>query len=484
MCDGIDHCGDGSDENNHTLCANKPRICPNLFSDFKCANDKCIKRTNICNLVDDCGDRSDEHGCHQEGKCENKVDGKRGGCQHRCNNLPDDGYLCLCDRGYIVDPENPKKCKEIDECENFGNNCTHLCTNINGTYACSCRDGFTLTDRFSGVCKVKDGEVEVLFSTGSEIRGQLLGLKQEVDVVKKEARIEAVDYDPNTMMVYWADSQEKAIKRSFIPGTPNQPEAAIGHPQIIQHFESKDITPKALSYDWIAKNIYWVEIDRTGRKSRGIIMVAKEDGRYKRSIVASNLDEPTSIAVDPEHGLMYWTDAGNSPKIEVSWMDGSKRRTIVNTNINRPEAITIDFAMGHTLYWADSKLNKIESMDPDGRKRHIIVQKGGLNHPISLDIFENSMFFVTNDNGALVQMDKFGRGVPVTLAKEMSNPQSVRVLHSKRYNDSLSNPCSNRGWECSHLCLVIPGGRSRCKCPTGQRFIDKDHTICDAGNGN
>ena len=87
--------------------------------------------------------------------------------------------------------------------------------------------------------------------------------------------------------------------------------------------------------------------------------MSKSDGRYRRSIITSNLEKPTSIAVDPEHGLMFWTDAGNNPKIETAWMDGTRRRVIVSTNIGSPEAITVDYAMGHTIYWVDSKLETI-----------------------------------------------------------------------------------------------------------------------------
>merc|ERR1719273_433497 len=97
--------------------------------------------------------------------------------------------------------------------------------------------------------------------------------------------------------------------------------------------------------------------------SRSYIVVAKSDGRYKRKIISSNLEDPTSIAIDPEHGMMFWTDAGRKPKIERASMDGSGRQAIVTTNIERPESLVIDFAMDHTIYWADSKMNTIESMD-------------------------------------------------------------------------------------------------------------------------
>ena len=59
-----------------TLCANRPRSCPNIFSDFKCANGNCVDRSKICDLKDDCGDKTDERGCHEEGKCDDEIEGK------------------------------------------------------------------------------------------------------------------------------------------------------------------------------------------------------------------------------------------------------------------------------------------------------------------------------------------------------------------------------------------------------------------------
>ena len=49
--------------------------------------------------------------------------------------------------------------------------------------------------------------------------------------------------------------------------------------------------------------------------------------------LCSGLEEPVSIAVDPDEGVMFWTDVGSIPKIESAWMDGSKRRLLVGDKV-------------------------------------------------------------------------------------------------------------------------------------------------------
>lgn len=53
------------------------------------------------------------------------------------------------------------------------------------------------------------------------------------------------------------------------------------------------------------------------------------------------------------------------------------------------------------------------------------------------------------------------------------------MYHSQRYNTSLNNPCRKN--ECSHLCLLVPGGH-RCSCPDSSMFSHRSKTdiICDA----
>jgi integrin beta 2 len=57
-CDGVQHCLDGSDEDNR-YCA--LRQCKEGF--FQCANNRCVLLGSKCNNVNDCGDFSDEYMC-------------------------------------------------------------------------------------------------------------------------------------------------------------------------------------------------------------------------------------------------------------------------------------------------------------------------------------------------------------------------------------------------------------------------------------
>lgn len=62
VCNGVDNCGDASDENNHTLCHS---MAPLSHCEFVCDNKKCVRDALVCNYVDDCGDSSDESGCRK-----------------------------------------------------------------------------------------------------------------------------------------------------------------------------------------------------------------------------------------------------------------------------------------------------------------------------------------------------------------------------------------------------------------------------------
>lgn len=418
VCDGVDNCGDGSDENNITLCASRQKPC-DAFTQFQCANKKCVDRTQLCDFADDCGDSSDELGCHHSNTCS---DLNRGGCEHQCLNITGGGYICHCFSGYIIKPDNRKQCMDVDECATATHTCSQMCTNTNGSYSCSCNDGFRLSDSMSGVCRALKDDINLIFSSGPEIRGYDPQKMDQFDVIGEEKRIEALDYDPVHQILFWADSYDKTIKRSYMVNAQDG-QAKIGYSQDLDMKGGSK--PTAVAVDWLADNLYWTETDRASNK-RGRVMVAKTDGRYRRAIVNAGLELPTSIALDPERGRMFWADAGGAPKIEVSWMDGSKRRPLITDEMRHPTGLTIDYSMDHTIYWVDTKLNRIEAVKQDGSQRRRIVTGEQLRHPVALDVFESNLYWVTRDTGELYKQDKFGRGVAVAVVQNLLNPSGIK----------------------------------------------------------
>jgi len=69
---------------------------------------------------------------------------------------------------------------------------------------------------------------------------------------------------------------------------------------------------------------------------------------------------------------MYWTDWGDSAKIERANLDGTARVVLVNTSLGWPNGLTIDYAE-RLIYWGDARLDRIETCRLDGSGRRVLM---------------------------------------------------------------------------------------------------------------
>ncbi|XP_078665118.1 uncharacterized protein LOC144907678 [Branchiostoma floridae x Branchiostoma belcheri] len=65
-----------------------------------------------------------------------------GGCDQICINT-EGSYSCSCREGFTLKADN-RGCEDVDECEQDNDPCDHHCDNTLGSYTCSCDDGHYL----------------------------------------------------------------------------------------------------------------------------------------------------------------------------------------------------------------------------------------------------------------------------------------------------------------------------------------------------
>ncbi|XP_039023318.1 putative wall-associated receptor kinase-like 16 [Hibiscus syriacus] len=117
-----------------------------------------------------------------------KIDTKNFGCKENSDCVDSEnnsGYFCKCIQGYDGNPYLSNGCQDINECETISPcNGTARCTNLPGTYNCSCPVGYEGDGRKNGTgCSLpyKDQSkrsplIDVALGTSMGLVGLLLGI--------------------------------------------------------------------------------------------------------------------------------------------------------------------------------------------------------------------------------------------------------------------------------------------------------------------
>ncbi|XP_018113974.1 very low-density lipoprotein receptor isoform X4 [Xenopus laevis] len=461
QCDGVRDCLDGTDEircKNVNQCSGPGK--------FKCISGECIDSNKVCNKHKDCKDWSDEpvKDCAIDECLVNN-----GGCSHTCLDLPI-GYECECTAGFkLIDR---KTCGDIDECQN-PEICSQICVNLKGGYKCECSKGYQM-DPSTGVCKAIGREPCLIFANRRDIRKVGLERKEYIQLVEQLRNTVALDADIKEQSLFWADTIQKAIFRA-----PFDTREKVGtHVKVVENVHS----PSAIAIDWIYKNIYWID---TSLKT---ISVSNFDGSKRKTLFSSGLQDPTSIAVDPISGFIYWSDWGEPAKIEKAGMNGINRQQLVTLDVQRPSGIAIDVVKS-SLYWVDSKLHTLSSVDLNGQDRRVILKSQEfLAYPLALTIFEDRVYWIDGENEAIYGANKFSGQELETLVNNLNDAQDIIVYHELIQPLGI-NWCNEQieNGGCKYLCLPAPqishhSPKYTCVCPDG--FELYEGRSCRAGSND
>jgi hypothetical protein len=124
----------------------------------------------------------------------------------------------------------------------------------------------------------------------------------------------------------------------------------------------------------LQERLFVLEISGGGR-----VFSVNPDGT-DRTVIVDGCRLPDGVAVDVEHGHVYWTNMGlppiNDGSIERADLDGGDRVTIVGRGVTfTPKQLQLE-PMSRKLYWSDREGMRVMRCDLDGSNVETLVQTG------------------------------------------------------------------------------------------------------------
>ncbi|XP_047660949.1 low-density lipoprotein receptor-related protein 2 isoform X4 [Tachysurus fulvidraco] len=448
-CDGVKDCKDQSDE---AGCG--PVKCP--LNMFKCGSEECLDFKLVCDGIANCLDKSDEGPGCLGNNCSSPHPRQ---CEHICVNTPQ-GARCGCQTGFRIQ-EDGISCVDIDECTEIQPPvCSHSCMNIHGSYICQCPPGFIL-EPDGNSCKAPK-EPSLLASVQYEVL--FIGLRSsnmQMLLPPGQKPIFSLDYDLREQRVFWVCLQEESIKYA-VHGEKGQIRTLV-----------KDVKTDSIAVDWVAGNLYWVD----GAAGQ-ILAVRISDRVVKRQevtvILDEDLEQPRSLVLLPQKGIMLWSEIGKESRIEQAGMDGSERNVLLSHGLSWPVALAVDIVTDR-IYWVDEKLKCIGSATMNGEDIRML-QLTETSSPFSVAVFNDLVYWSDTERLAIHGAHKITGKNRKVILKRPGQPFGLKVVHPLvQYN--VVNPCERL--RCSHMCVLAPGIRALCRCPAGL-LLAEDGLTCSS----
>lgn len=188
----------------------------------------------------------------------------------------------------------------------------------------------------------------------------------------------------------------------------------------------------------------------------------------------------TAFTVDPINRLMFYSLTkwlqNKHPKSTIyqAHLDGSHITEVVNEHLNLCSGLAVDFER-KLLFFSDQNSNTIESINYELTNRKVIIQNDTRAvRPISLDIFENEVYFMSFNSPKMVKCKLSGDHRCSTRNIKLYGVQVLKV-HQENKQKEVNNDCSTKN--CTHICVLGLSG-AQCLCSDGEHV--KENVDCSS----
>ncbi|KAL3846516.1 hypothetical protein ACJMK2_017496 [Sinanodonta woodiana] len=350
--------------------------------------------------------------------------------------------------------------------------CDQFCVNdpIAGA-ECYCGEGYEMNQNNTCILSRRIRQPSHIYAIGAAICHYPVNLP---DMSLKNVTLEsqcfmesakgymALTYDAYEHILYFTENVTKTIGRvSLAFGESTQ--------SIIRGIG----VVEGLALDWITGNLFWTDSQYRH------IAIATKAGLHQTVVIEDDLDIPRGIAVYPSRGKMYWTDAGETPKVEEASMDGSNRRVIANSSIvGSPNHLYIDFKT-NILYWSDSGLFHITSYNIQSGDMKIIFSQPDIKF-YGVTIYQDYVFWTDSGdmNGihaARIDSEEKVRGI---LHPHVGLAQDVITFDLQNQPPDASS-CGKDNGGCEQLCVPTSNETYICICGVGY-ILDENLRTCSS----
>ncbi|XP_065210725.1 vitellogenin receptor-like [Planococcus citri] len=482
FCDGINDCGDGSDEAygcDQAKCG---------IGNFTCQSDnQCLPIAVRCNNITDCDDGSDESFCFHEppiGDCSMQKGKFLCNDSLRCldiNRVCDEELHCIdgSDEGGKCDDYDPYLCntchhacfrtplgpqcffnatsdhydpiyRDIQGCATNKNNyCDQKCIAYHDVNQCSCAENFVInsTPYSSFTCEEKDKNKNWLIYT---VKGAVRGIQgySNVSTLIKETSSPISAIAAGNDYVYWGRTYEnqKVIEKTSIGSN-------FGSNIVLISNGIGEVN--AIDVDWRTGNIYF--IDNVNKR----LSACRSDGQLCIE-VQSLSNTGTSLALSPREGVMFWSMKAEEFGFVIMRgdMNGQNSYPVIDEGLGDIYSIACDEAAGK-LYWLDSSRRKIEVTKFNGDGRKIFKSDLRVDY-LSITVNARYLYWIINPNtnGSKANPNNpnniyFSAGNRLVPKIALNGSDPVLMIYGYSYSEKTTKMTSPCNWGCSNgICLI------------------------------